>query len=173
MNFAILLKALCRTPLVSASNFNSTFLTLIPRKTYIYVSPAILDISKPLHVPYRSYLVLHRIFSQTNSIFGVLMYKFSAPQQTSTLKLLEFFFKNFKAKWALQVLMKLRLQLKMLLTQIIFEWKVNQKTRRKPFFRYFCRFMSGSLTLRPRKMYVYVFRTLFGFCNFQVTSCFL
>ena len=56
VNFAKLLKALCRTPLVSASNFNSTFLTLRPRQTYIYVFPALrfLDISKPLHVPYRS-----------------------------------------------------------------------------------------------------------------------
>ena len=56
VNFAKLLKALCRTLPVSASNFNSTFLTLRPRKTYIYVFPAFLffDISKPLHVSYRS-----------------------------------------------------------------------------------------------------------------------
>ena len=55
VNFAKLLKALCRTPPVSASNFNSTFLTLRARRTYIYVFPALLffDISKPLHVPYR------------------------------------------------------------------------------------------------------------------------
>ena len=69
--------------------------------------------------------------------------------------------------------MKLRLQLKMLLTQITLEWKVSMiKNRVKP-FRYFCRFMSGSLTLKPRKTYDYVFRALFGFCNFQATSCFL
>ena len=63
VNFAKLLKALCRTPLVSASNFNSTFLTLRPRQTYIYVFPALrfLDISKPLHVPYRSYNQFHNI----------------------------------------------------------------------------------------------------------------
>ena len=48
-----------------------------------------------------------------------------------------------------------------------------RKTRVKPSFRYFCRFTSGSLTLRPRKKYVYVFRALFGFWNFQATSCFL
>ena len=42
VNFAKLLKALCRTPPVSASNFNSTFLTLGPRKTYIYVFQALL-----------------------------------------------------------------------------------------------------------------------------------
>ena len=42
VNFAKLLKSLCRTPPVSASNFNSTFLTLRPRKTYIYVFPALL-----------------------------------------------------------------------------------------------------------------------------------
>ena len=55
VDFAKLLKALCRTPPVSASNFNSTFLTLRARRTYIYVFPALLffDISKPLHVPYR------------------------------------------------------------------------------------------------------------------------
>ena len=39
VNFAKLLKSLCRTPPVSASNFNSTFLTLRPRKTYIYFFP--------------------------------------------------------------------------------------------------------------------------------------
>ena len=42
VNFAKLLKALCKTPSVSAFNFNSTFLTLRPRKTYIYVFQAIL-----------------------------------------------------------------------------------------------------------------------------------
>ena len=53
VSFAKWLKALCRTPPVSVSNFNSTFLTLRPRKTYVYVFSAILflHISKPLHVP--------------------------------------------------------------------------------------------------------------------------
>ena len=41
INFAKLLKTLCRTPPVSASNFNSTFLTLRPSKTYIFVFPAL------------------------------------------------------------------------------------------------------------------------------------
>ena len=41
-NFAKLLKAPCRTPPVSASDFNATFLTLRPWKTYIYVSPTLL-----------------------------------------------------------------------------------------------------------------------------------
>ena len=40
VNCAKLLKALCRTPSVNASDFNSIFLTLRPRKTYIYVFPA-------------------------------------------------------------------------------------------------------------------------------------
>ena len=55
-DFARLLKALCKTPPVSGSNFNSTFLTLGPRKTYIYVFPVLLflDIFKPLYVTYRS-----------------------------------------------------------------------------------------------------------------------
>ena len=56
VNFAKLLKTLCRTLPVSASNFPSTFLTFRLCKTYIYVFPALyfLDISKPLHVPHRS-----------------------------------------------------------------------------------------------------------------------
>ena len=36
------LKAPCGTPPVSACDFNGTFLTLRPRKTYIYVFPALL-----------------------------------------------------------------------------------------------------------------------------------
>ena len=42
VNFAKLLKTLWRTPPVSASNFNSTLLTLRPRKTYIYIFSALL-----------------------------------------------------------------------------------------------------------------------------------
>ena len=42
VNFEKLLKALCRIPPVSASNFNSSFLTLRPRKTCIYAFPTIL-----------------------------------------------------------------------------------------------------------------------------------
>ena len=33
-------------------------------------------------------------------------------------------------------------------------------------FGYFCRFVINGLTLRPRNTYTYVFRALFGFCNF-------
>ena len=91
--------------------------------------------------------------------------------QTSTAKLRAFFFLDFKPKWALEGLMKLKLHLKMLLIEIIFEWKVimNQKTKVKLSFR----FMSGSLNPRPRKTYVYIFWALSCFCNFQTTSCFL
>ena len=42
VNFAKLLKALCKTPSGGAFNFNSTFLNLRPRKTYIYVFQAVL-----------------------------------------------------------------------------------------------------------------------------------
>ena len=42
MNFTKLLNTLCRTPPVSVSNFNSTFLTLRPHKRYIYVLPALI-----------------------------------------------------------------------------------------------------------------------------------
>ena len=40
VNFAKLLKAPSRTPPVSASAFDATFLTLRLRKSYIYVFPA-------------------------------------------------------------------------------------------------------------------------------------
>ena len=42
VNFAKLLKPPCRTPPVSVSDFNATFLTLRQRKTHIYVFPEIL-----------------------------------------------------------------------------------------------------------------------------------
>ena len=42
VNLAELLKAPSRTPPVSAFDFNATFLTLRPRKTYIYVFSALL-----------------------------------------------------------------------------------------------------------------------------------
>ena len=42
VNFAKWLKALDRTPPVSASNFNSNFVTLRPRETYIHVFPVLL-----------------------------------------------------------------------------------------------------------------------------------
>ena len=42
VNFTKLLNTLCRTPPVSVSNFNSTFLILRPHKRYIYVLPALI-----------------------------------------------------------------------------------------------------------------------------------
>ena len=33
-------------------------------------------------------------------------------------------------------------------------------------FEYFCKFVTSALTFRPRNTYLYVFRTLFDFCNF-------
>ena len=53
------------------------------------------------------------------------------------------------------------------------EGKPESKNESKPSSRYLCWFMSGSLTLRPRKAYVYHIRALFGFCNFLATCCFL
>ena len=71
--------------------------------------------------------------------------------------------------------MILRLQLKMLLIQIIFEWKVsmNQKNEVKSSFRLFLQIYEWFLNPQTAKDVVYVFRALFGFCNFQATSCFL
>ena len=55
MNFAKLLKAPCRTPLVSASEFNATFFTLDrERRTPTFSQHYFFDISKPLHVSYRN-----------------------------------------------------------------------------------------------------------------------
>ena len=36
----------------------------------------------------------------------------------------------------------------------------------KTLFWVFCRFVTNALTLRPRNTYIYVFGSLFGFCNF-------
>ena len=57
--------------------------------------------------------------------------------------------------------------------EIILRLKVtmNQLKTKKLCFGYFCRFVTSALTLRPRKTYVYVFRALLVFCNFQATSC--
>ena len=48
---------------------------------------------------------------------------------------------------------------------------MNKVKMKKLDFRYFCRFGTRALTLRPRNTYIYVFRALFGFCNFQATCC--
>ena len=38
-------------------------------------------------------------------------------------------------------------------------------------FTYFSRLVTSVLTVRPRNTSIYVFLTLFEFCNFQATSC--
>ena len=95
-NFAKLFRALCRTPPVSASNFNLTFLALGPRKTYIYVFSALLflifiSLFMFLTEPRNKSIRFYTKFSvkQVSSIFDVLMYEFSAAQQASTAKLPE------------------------------------------------------------------------------------
>ena len=67
----------------------------------------------------------------------------------------------------------MRLLVKALLMEIFLRLKVtmNQVKTKTLGFRYFCRFVTLTLTLRPRNTYIYVFRELFGFCNFQATSC--
>ena len=77
VTFAKLFKALWRTPPVSASNFNSTFLTLRQQKIYIYVFRTLLfyDISKPLHVPYRNKTIwFYTKFWVKQVILDVLLY---------------------------------------------------------------------------------------------------
>ena len=71
--------------------------------------------------------------------------------------------------------MKLKLQLKIILIQIIFEWKVsmNQENEGKAFFKVFLQIHKWFLNLLTSKGVFYVFRGLFGVCNFQATSCFL
>ena len=113
---------------------------------------------------------------QSNKLYfwrlNVLVFYYAANQYDRITGIV---FKNFKSKWELKGLMKLRLQLKMLLIHIIFEWKLsmNKKNKEKAFFRYFCRFMSGYLTLRPRKMYVYVFPRIIWFLQFSSYFLFL
>ena len=40
-------------------------------------------------------------------------------------------------------------------------------------FRYFCYFVTRVLTITPRNILIYVFRAMFGFCNFKATSYFI
>ena len=106
VNFAKLLKALCRTPPVSASNFNSTLLTLTPRKTYIYVFPALLfwgiflsHFVFPVEAKEQIYLFYTK-FSAKQAIFltNVLVFCCAANQCS---EITGFFFKIIKPKWAL------------------------------------------------------------------------
>ena len=46
---------------------------------------------------------------------------------------------------------------------------INQVKTKKRNFSYFGGFFTRALTLRPRNTYIYVFRALFGFSNFQAT----
>ena len=50
----------------------------------------------------------------------------------------------------------------------LFEIEDNHESSKdeKIDFSYFYRFVTRALTLRPRNTYIYVFRALFGFCNF-------
>ena len=48
----------------------------------------------------------------------------------------------------------------------------HESATKKPCFVYFQRFLTHALTLSPRKMYIYMLRTIFGFRNFQATFCF-
>ena len=73
-NLGKLLKALCRTPPVSASDFKSTFLNLRPRKTYIYVFPALLFFTFLNHFMFLVEAWNKSIWFYTESIFDVLMY---------------------------------------------------------------------------------------------------
>ena len=47
---------------------------------------------------------------------------------------------------------------------------MNQVKNKKLCFWHFFEFVTSALTLRPRNRYIYVFGTLFSFCNFLVTS---
>ena len=87
-----LLKALGRTPPVSASNFNSTILTLRPRKMDIYVFPALhfyifLSYFMFFIEARNKFVWFYTKFWVKQAVFDVLIYYFSAAQQTSTAKL--------------------------------------------------------------------------------------
>ena len=58
--------------------------------------------------------------------------------------------------------------MKTVLMEIILRLKLNiiEIKTKDLCFGYFCRFKSSALTSTPRNTYVYVFGTLFGFCNF-------
>ena len=78
-------------------------------------------------------------------------------------------FKDFKPKSTLCRLIRLRLPVKMLLMEIIFQLKViiNKETTKKLWFWQFYRIFTRALTLTPRNTYIYGFRAFFGFINFQ------
>ena len=83
------------------------------------------------------------------------------------------FFRDFKPKSAFSGLIKVRLLVKTLLMEIILTWKgsTNQIKTKKLCFGYFWWFLTSAWTLWPRNTYIYVFQVLFGFCNFEASSC--
>ena len=67
----------------------------------------------------------------------------------------------------------MRLLVKALLMGALLRLKIimTEVRRKKLGWRYFCRFATGVLTLRPKNTYIYVCEALFGSFNFQATSC--
>ena len=87
-------------------------------------------------------------------------------QQTSTVKLPAFFLRFQTGERILKV-NKSKITVKNTFNGDHFETEGNHESIKdeKTFFGYFCRFVTR-VTLRPRNTYIYVFRALFGFCNF-------
>ena len=69
--------------------------------------------------------------------------------------------------------MKIRLLVKKTVNGDHFWLKVakDQVKTKKVCLGYFCRFMRGTLKLRPPKKYFYVFQVLFSFRQLSATSC--
>ena len=95
------------------------------------------------------------------------MYSFAAAQQTSTVKLSALFLRSQTEERVLRV-NKNKITGENNFHGDDFEIEGNHGLSKDEnlYFGYFCRFVTIALTLRPRKMYIYVFRALFGFCNF-------
>ena len=83
------------------------------------------------------------------------MYQFAAAQQTSTLKLLAFFFR-FQTEERVLKVNKNKITGENTSNGDHFEIEANHGSS----------FVTSALTLRPRNTYIYVFQALFGFCNF-------
>ena len=69
--------------------------------------------------------------------------------------------------------LKVILLVKTYLIEIILGLKVTmEQVKTGKFFSVcFSRFLTSALTLRPQNTDIYVFRALFGFCNFLATCC--
>ena len=107
VKFAKLLKVLCRTPPVSASDFNANFLTLRPRKTYIYVFPALVFFliflsHFMLLVEARNKSICFSLNFPLNKLYfrrlNVQIFRSAANWYSETTGI---FFKDFKPKWPL------------------------------------------------------------------------